>query len=84
MNTFPHRNEVTIWPTAESILEEDGGITIDTDFVSLINAGTHGPPALVAPGRNAGENVRPVATVGQEVLYVNTFLVPLFTIKRVR
>lgn len=38
------------------------------DFVSLVNEGTYGPPALVAPMR--GE--RPVAGIGDRVLYVNT------------
>ncbi len=38
------------------------------DYVSLVNEGTYGPPALVAPMR--GEP--PVARVGDRVLYVNT------------
>lgn len=48
------------------------------DFVSLINAQTHGPPALVAPFK--GEP--PTAKVEDRVLYINTSLVPMFSIER--
>jgi hypothetical protein len=56
--------------------------TLEVDFVSLIDQGTHGPPALVAPGRERGANVAPVARVEDRVLYINTTFVPAFTIER--
>jgi hypothetical protein len=49
------------------------------DFVSLVNNETYGPPALVAPSRGEG----PVAQLEDEVLYINTNLVPMFKIVRV-
>lgn len=64
--------------------EQPTGYTFDNiDFVSLVNAETHGPPALVAPGRNAGPEGRPTARPGQTVLYINTRHVPLWMIERV-
>lgn len=52
------------------------------DYVSLYNGGTHGPPALVAPGRQEGQSVRPKARPGDSVLYINTALIPAFKIER--
>lgn len=84
MTPAPHKHEVTVWPSADAIGTEDGGMVFeDVDWVSLVNGGTHGPPALVAPGRANGTQVATRAQVGQEVLYINTALVPLFAIKRV-
>ena len=54
----------------------------EVDYVSLYNGGTHGPPALVAPGREKGENVAARARVGDTVLYINTSLVPAFEVER--
>jgi hypothetical protein len=45
---------------------------------------THGPPAIVAPGRENKERVSPLAQIGDEVLFINTALVPAFTIERFR
>lgn len=50
----------------------------EVDYVSLVNNETYGPPALVAPAR--GE--KPLAQVEDEVLYINTNLVPFFKIVR--
>lgn len=52
------------------------------DFVSYFNGGTHGPPALVAPGRQDGRQVDPRARPGDTVLYVNTALIPALKIER--
>lgn len=57
---------------------------IEIPFVSLVNEGTHGPPALVAPRKESGVPVKPKAQVGQSVLYINTSVVPAFRIKRLR
>lgn len=46
------------------------------DFVSLINAESFGKPPLIAPGNDK------VAEQGDVVIYVNTSLVPAFSIKR--
>lgn len=74
--------EVTIY-TQESLADEDvAPEQFDVDYVSIVNGGTHGPPPLVAPGRERGEAVPTVAKLGDEVLYINTALVPVFTIKR--
>ena len=67
----------TIYPDSDAVHDGEGK-EFETDFVSLVNHGTYGPPALVAPAR--GE--QPLARPGQTVLYVNTSLVPLFTIYR--
>lgn len=58
------------------------GTPVEVDFVSLYNNGSHGPPALVAPARDHGRNVAPVARVEDKVLYINTAFVPAFTIER--
>jgi hypothetical protein len=55
---------------------------IIVDYVSQFNAGTHGPPALVAPGRDKGNSVPPTAREGDEVLYINTSIVPAYRITR--
>jgi hypothetical protein len=52
------------------------------NYVSLYNGGTHGPPALVAPRRDEGRDVRPTAREGERVLYINTSIVPMFEIER--
>lgn len=51
------------------------------DFVSVVNGGTHGPPALVAPHPKEPGS-KPRARPGQKVLYINTALVPLYSIER--
>lgn len=52
------------------------------EYVSLYNGETHGPPALVAPGRVQGAAVPPLARSGDSVFYINTALVPAFKIER--
>jgi hypothetical protein len=61
---------------------QEGDDTHVVDFVSQFNGGTHGPPALVAPGRENGRDVAPRARPGQSVLFINTSLVPAFKITR--
>lgn len=62
----------------------EGVVYENVDYVSLVNNETYGPPALVAPQQRGGnETSRPLAQVGERVLYVNTNLVPLFEIERV-
>ena len=63
---------------------EDEVLEDDVDFVSLYNGGTHGPPALVAPGRESGAAVAARAKVGDTVMFINTSLVPAFTVERFR
>lgn len=82
---MPETLTVTIYPDADAISEDDATTFHDVDFVSFVNEGTFGPPALVAPGRPPTPNSRPApptARPGQEVLYINTSLVPLFKISR--
>jgi len=72
--------EVTIYDvagrqTAKFRQEDD----TDFDYVSLVSNQTYGPPALVAP--NKGQP--PTAKIEDRVLYVNTSLVPLFSIERI-
>jgi hypothetical protein len=59
---------------AQEFVDEDA-----VDYVSLVSPETYGAPALVAPSR------QPVARsdFGDVVLYINTSLVPLFSIERV-
>lgn len=75
--------EVRIY-TEDDIASQDAasGIKIECDYVSLVDAGTHGPPALVAPGRDTGQRVAPVARAGDKVVYVNTSKVAAFSIER--
>lgn len=70
---------VRVFPDADSINDNDATVFADVDFVSLVNHGTFGPPALVAPGRSADA---PRAQRGDKVLYVNTSVVALFEIVR--
>ncbi len=67
---------VTIYPSDPEV-EPD--VIENIDFVSLVNPDTFGPPPLVAPNK---DSPRPLAKVGERVLYINTSLVPLFEIER--
>ena len=63
---------VTIF-TEKSLNDEAVPVTHDNvNFVSLVNGGTHGPPALVAPTRKDGERQPATAGAGDRVLYINT------------
>jgi hypothetical protein len=66
--------------TDGSVVEDDQ--PYEVDYVSLFNGDTHGPPALVAPGREQGRDVAPRARQGQSVLYINTGIIPAYKIKR--
>jgi hypothetical protein len=68
----------TVGPEGKLVLS----VAEEVDFVSYFNGGTHGPPALVAPGRENGQAVPAKARPGQSVLYVNTALVPVVLIER--
>ncbi len=48
-------------------------------YVSLVTNGTYGPPPLIAPKQDGS---LPRAEDGEEVLYINTSLVPAFSITR--
>lgn len=75
-----HVTIYTLDPTDGELLADDN--TESVEYVSLYNGGTHGPPALVAPGRQEGQSVRPKARPGDTVLYINTAIVPAFKIER--
>lgn len=60
----------------------EAGLKVEVDYVSFVTAGTHGPPALVAPGRESGKPVAPLASVGDKVLYINNSHDHIFTIER--
>lgn len=71
-------------PDGDDKAATEGVLYENVDFVSLVNNETYGPPALVAPQRPgaSGESSRPLAQVGEKVLYINTNIVPLFEIER--
>lgn len=73
---------VEIYADAEAIDNDEPTSFSGVDYVSFVNAGTFGPPALVAPAPKDPAGTKPRATVGQKVLYVNTSVVPLFAIER--
>lgn len=75
---MPDTLTVEVFPDADTIEANAPTVFHDVEFVSFVNEGTFGPPALVAP--KGGD--RPTARKGQEVLYINTSLVPLFKITR--
>jgi hypothetical protein len=80
---------VEIYPDADSIASDESAEGSPTrfeglDYVSFVTQNTYGAPALVAPNPKDGPNARPRATYGQKVLYINTTLVPLFSIERTR
>lgn len=58
-----------------------GGETVsaEVDFVSFLNSGSYGPPALIAPAKSG---VSPLAKPGDVVLYVNTECITHGTIER--
>lgn len=69
--------EVSIY----DLLNPDAEVeVIATDYVSLVSDGTYGPPPVVAPTK---DRPRPLASVGETVLYINPRVVPLFEIRRV-
>ncbi len=57
----------------------DPGHEYEVDFVSLVNSETFGPPPLIAPTR---DRTVALAEDGDKVLYINTDLVPAFTIEK--
>ncbi len=63
------------------VLGGDGkwGVPFETDYVSIVNRDTFGPPPLIAPK----EGQRPLASVGQRVLFVNTAVIEAFVVERV-
>lgn len=70
--------------TEESLRdEEESALDREVDYVSLVNSTTHGAPALVAPGKVDGQRVPTIASVGDEVLYINTSYVPAWLIERI-
>jgi hypothetical protein len=82
---MPNTLTVEIYPDADAISDDMSDVGAPTvfkeiDFVSFVNEGTFGPPALVAPSPKDGR--APLARPGQKVLYINTSLVPLFAIER--
>lgn len=66
-------------------LADDVAVAEAVNYVSFVNSGTYGPPALVAPApqRKGTDASPPTAQLEETVLYVNTSLVPLFSITRV-
>ena len=68
---------VTLYPDSDSLVNDEGR-ELKVDFVSLVNNQTYGPPALVAPAPSGREHKR--AEPGEEVLYINTNLMPAFKI----
>jgi len=72
---------VEVYPDPEAIATGTPQVYREVDFVSFVNDGTFGPPALVAPSAKNPDG-KPIARPGQRVLYVNTSLIPLFTIER--
>ena len=78
---------VEIYPDSDSIADDTsptGSPTVfnGIDYVSFVNEGTYGAPALVAPNPKDPQGTPPRARPGQKVLYINTSLVPLFAIER--
>lgn len=82
---MPETLTVEVYPDADAIGNNEPTVFNDVDFVSFVNEGTFGPPALVAPGKPSrpdGRPTPPTARPGKDVLYINTSLVPLFKITR--
>lgn len=73
---------VEVYPDAESIADEKPTVFNGVDFVSNVNGGSFGPPALIAPSPKDPPGSKPKARPGQKVLYINTSLVPLYAIER--
>lgn len=69
---------VEVYPDVEAIVDEKPVVYHGIDFVSIVNDGTFGKPALIAP--NDGQPG--VARHGQKVLYINTRFIPLYSIER--
>lgn len=59
---------------------EDEPDVLYVKYVSFVNNNTYGPPPLIAP-KAEGHPSR--ADLNEEVLYINTSLVPAFSITRV-
>lgn len=70
--------EVTIYPLSD----DDPIEKLDCEYVSLINQSTYGPPPVIAPTTAKVTADGPRATQGQTVVYINTALVPVFSIAR--
>jgi hypothetical protein len=68
--------EVTIYD-AEG---KETAVVESVDFVSIVNKDTYGAPPLIAPSK---DSPRPLAQVGDRVLYINTEHVPMFEIERI-
>ncbi len=79
---MPDTLTVTVWPDVEAIAENEPQVYNEIDYVSLVSGETYGPPALVAPPPKAPAGTKPRAQRGDDVLYINTSLVPMFQISR--
>jgi hypothetical protein len=66
---------------AIKVLTKDGEKLpeVEADFLSWINSGSYGPPALIAPTERPGGAK---AGSGQVVLYVNTEVVATVEVER--
>lgn len=79
---MPDKLTVEVYADPEAIDSDTPTTFQGIDFVSFISSSTYGIPALVAPNPKDGLDAKARATIGQKVLYVNTTLVPLFSIER--
>jgi hypothetical protein len=75
-------------PSTSSLLEvqvyladSEEVIEFECQYVSLVNQATYGAPPLVAPTKDSDV---PRAKLDDGVLYINTALVPMWMIKRVK
>ena len=69
---------VTLYPDADA-LADGTPAEFSVEYVSLVNNQTYGPPALVAPAPHGRDHKR--ALPGEQVLYINTNLVPAYVIR---
>ena len=55
-------------------------LVLEGEYTSLVSRETYGVPPLIAPK----DGRPPVAKVKEKVIYINTSLVPLFIIERIK
>lgn len=75
---------ITVFADADELADPDGKGRLfeDVKYVSFVSSSTYGAPALIAPNPRDKERSDPRAKIGEEVLFINTSLVPAWTIVR--
>lgn len=72
---------VTLYADTDAIVNDEG-VEVECKYVSFVAPTTYGAPALVAPNPRDKDRTEPRAALDEDVLYINTGLIPAWKIRR--